>query len=257
MNKICIILFFSVSLSINCQNNLINEIKEKGYITVALLKNDNPPYYYINSDGELSGSDIQLITSLSHDLGVEVRYNREADTYVKLLELIENKTSDITISRLARESGYSQKILFSNPYLKVTKGLLINRIELYRSMEKAQSVKSYIKKFKGSIGILGNSSDIENIKSLFPMADIVKYKKMDRGIKELLKGEVLALFDDSTNFDRVINSYPEYLLKLQKITFSDLYDNLVIAVHKDEILLKQWIDIVIDELTRNSEVSNL
>lgn len=253
MNKICFILLFTVSYGINCQNNLIDEIKERGHITVAVLNDDYFPYYYVGSNEQITGSDIDLANLLGEELGVEVRYNRSADTYLKLIELIDNRVADIIISRFPRELLYSEKVLITDPYLKIDKGLLLNRIKLYQNMGKNQNTKSFIKDFNGKIGVVKKSSDHERVKSNFIKADIVKYRNIDRCINDLLKGDILAIYDDTVNIDTVLEKNPKYLLNLQKVILTDINDYLVMAVNKNEILFKQWLDILINDLTLNLE----
>ncbi|MBN2618351.1 MAG: transporter substrate-binding domain-containing protein, partial [Spirochaetales bacterium] len=80
MKRIYLLLLLTVSLAIFPQNSVFNSIKERKNLIVAITKSDQPPFFYVDKDGELKGFDIDIAKNMASKLGVGVIFNRDAES---------------------------------------------------------------------------------------------------------------------------------------------------------------------------------
>lgn len=105
----------------------VQRILDRGKLVVALLDQDNPPFFRADAADQLTGLDIDLARAIADQLGVEVEFNRSAKTFDSVIKTVYNAQADLAISKLSRTLSRAKSIRFSSPYLKMRQGLLVNR----------------------------------------------------------------------------------------------------------------------------------
>lgn len=253
-------------------SRLLDQVLERNVLRVAMYAYDTPPFYYADFPNKnLKGIDVEIIRSFATKLGVEVEFIRdehESKTLDGVIDLIANKQADIAICKLSQTFNRSSKVLFSKPYIKLRKSLLVNRLRLeqkFYGMSKQQAIQylggwlpgkdnsdvdqSDLKNsntFK--IAVIGNSSYVNYAKQRFLRAEIVEYPTWVEVVNAVISGEVLAAFRDEAEVKKVINDDRDLMLKVMAVVLKDDFDPKSIAIQPDAYFLKQLLDFHIDSL---------
>ena len=96
-------------------SDLINQIKERGYITIATEGNWSPYTYHDEKTNELVGFDVELGKYIADALGVEARY--EETDWDSILAGVESGRYDLAINGVTYSDERAKSYNFSNPYL--------------------------------------------------------------------------------------------------------------------------------------------
>lgn len=218
----------------------IGRIVARGEIVVAVLGSDAPPFFQA-VNGELTGTDIDMAREIGRELGVNVRFDRSAKSFNQVVEIVARGEADLGISKLSRTLARSQSVRFSAPYLSLEHALLINRLE-FAKVARDQSVTSVLRNFKGSIGVIANSSFAGFAARNFPQARLVSYASWDEVVKAVQRGDVVAAYRDEFEVKRILKLNPTASLTLRSVTFKDLVDSLSVAVGIQDTVLLDFVN---------------
>ncbi|MCC8166011.1 MAG: transporter substrate-binding domain-containing protein [Planctomycetes bacterium] len=94
----------------------IERIRKRGKLVVALRPDSGPPLCG-ESDGELSGVEVDIARAMALQLGVELEINREPITPEDALLLVRERKVDLALANLARTAYRSLVTPFGQPYL--------------------------------------------------------------------------------------------------------------------------------------------
>lgn len=244
--RFCVVINLVMALFASCANAGdyppdIKKILDKKRLVVALTEPDQPPFFMVGKDGALYGFDIELARGIGKELGVEIVFDRSAKTFNDLTDVVNKKHADVVISKLSKTLTRSKRLLFTEPYIVLRKGLLINRLKLAR-MKGGADTAEFVKKIRGDIGVIAGSSYQEFAKRMFPNANIRPYKTWDDVIRAVTGGEILAAFRDEIELKKVIKTQPDVALKLQTVVFKDTEDPIAMAVSWDNPHLQYWLN---------------
>lgn len=214
----------------------IARIVTRGELIVAMLGVDTPPFFY-EKKGELVGLEVDLARAIGKELGVKVRFNREAKTFNAVVDIIARGEADMAISKLSRTLARTQVISFSQPYLTLNHALILNRVK-FAQYAKDKPLPQVIRNFTGSIGVIAKSSFSDYAQRNFPKAKVQEYPGWGDVLKALEKGEVIGAYRDEFEVKRILKADPTASLVLRTVTLKDLEDTLGIAVGiTDRVLL--------------------
>ena len=111
------------SSSNNSSSDLLEEIKSRGYITVA-TEGDWSPYTYHDEDtDELVGFDVELAALIADKLGVEVKY-QETD-WESILAGVQSGRYDVAINGVTYTEERAKSFNFSDPYAQMDAVLIV------------------------------------------------------------------------------------------------------------------------------------
>ena len=193
-----------------------------------MLGVDTPPFFY-EKNGELVGLEVDLAKAMGKELGVPVRFNRNAKSFNGVVDIVARGEADIAISKLSRTLARSQVISFTQPYLTLNHALILNRVA-FAQYARERPVTDVIRRFNGTIGVINRSSFQDYAGRYFPKAHIKTYPGWPEVLKALEKGEVMAAYRDEFEIKRILKSDPTSSLTLRTVTLKDLEDTLGIAV---------------------------
>ena len=214
----------------------IARIINRGELVVAMLAQDVPPFFQ-DVDGRLVGADVDLAEAMARELKVKVRFDRSAKTFNEVVEVVADGRADLGLSKLGRTLGRAQQIVYSDPYLALRGGLLINRVEMAR-LAGDRPLDSVIRGFQGRMCVLAGSSWEEFAKRYFPKATLVPLKIWDDCVRSVQKGEVAVGFRDEFEVRSVLKRNPKLTLTLRTAVITDLESSLAVAVgSRDAVLL--------------------
>ena len=214
----------------------IARIVTRGELVVAMLGVDTPPFFY-EKKGELVGLEVDLARAIGKELGVKVRFNREAKTFNAVVDIIARGEADMAISKLSRTLARTQIISFSQPYLTLNHALILNRVK-FAQFAKDKPLPQVIRNFTGTIGVIAKSSFSDYARRKFPQAKVQEYPGWGDVLKALDKGEIIGAYRDEFEVKRILKADPTASLVLRTVTLKDLEDTLGIAVGiNDPVLL--------------------
>lgn len=214
----------------------IARIVNRGELIVAMLGVDTPPFFY-EKNGELVGLEVDLARAIGKELGVKVRFNRDAKTFNAVVDIIARGEADMAISKLSRTLARTQVISFSQPYLTLNHALILNRVK-FAQFAKDRALPQVIRGFTGSIGVIAKSSFSDYARRNFPQAKVQEYPGWGEVLKALEKGDIIGAYRDEFEIKRILKADPTASLVLRTVTLKDLEDTLGIAVGvNDHVLL--------------------
>lgn len=223
----------------------IEEIISRGELRVAITEVDQPPFYFMDKNGKLSGYDIDLATKMAEELGVKLVITREAPSFNDLIPLISSGKADLAISKLSRTLTRSKFVKFSTPYMTFRQGILFNRLQLAK-VASEDSVNQFVRNYTGTIGVIAKSSYANYAKENFPKATATEYPSWNAAVEALTRGEVLSVYRDELEIKRVLASIPNSALLFKPIYFRDLTDPIAIAVKSSNTQLLYWVNIFLE-----------
>jgi len=214
-------------------------------LVVALTASDQPPFYFVSKKGELAGFDVDIAAAMAKELGVALVFNREAKSFNDVVSLVASGKADLAVSKLSRTLGRARYVRFSRPYIVLSQGLLINRVQLAQRASE-DDVKAFIRGFEGKLGVIRNSSYVNYAKENFPKARIVEYGSWNEVVAAVAEGEVLAAYRDELEIRKAFDSLPNAAITLKPMYFTDLVDPIAIAVGYKNTQLLAWVDIFLE-----------
>lgn len=226
----------------------IQRIKDRGEFIVAMTATDQPPFYYVDSKGKLTGLDVDIAKQIADSLGVKVKFNRDAQSFGDLIPIIAAGKADAAISKLSRTVARAQIVSFTDPYVVFHQALIFNRLELAKRAPTNDDVVEFIKNFTGKIGVLADSSYVAYAKQNFPNASVIQYKNWDDIVNAVFDGSILAGYRDELEIKKIIRSRPDASLKVKTVVLKDTEDDIAIAVNAESTHLLYYLNLVLANL---------
>jgi polar amino acid transport system substrate-binding protein len=225
----------------------IQRIKNRGKLVVAILGNDNPPFFMVASDGTLEGLDVKIAQGIAEALEVDVEFNRSATTFNEVVDEVYNLNADIAISKLSRTLKRGTKVRFSIPYIRMHQGLLVNRLQLAEQSQ-GRSVIETIRDLQGKVGVIEGSSYVGFLQQKFPKATIEGYPTWEDIVAAVSQGDILAGYRDELEVKKIVLGKPDAALKLQTIALTDTEDPIAMAFPWDSTHFIAFVDQYLDTL---------
>lgn len=150
--------------SARAADSLLADVLSRGTLRVAITPG-NPPWCYVDPNGELMGYDADIANALGKALGVQVQFVR-TDTAGRVAQLQAHK-ADVTISTFTPTLDRMKTIAFTDPY--AIDGMQV----LVRADSKINTIKDIP---KGARVGVGRGSTLEGaIARNIPQASIVEF----------------------------------------------------------------------------------
>lgn len=226
----------------------IQRIVDRGSVVIAMVKQDSPPFFFESDQGGLKGLDIRLAQGIAERLGVDVEYNRDAESFDNVVDLVASRQADIALSKLSRTLTRARRVRYTEPYIVLRQGLMVNRLELEKVKKQGQTDVEAIKRMRGTIGVIADSSYVRYASTRFPRAQVQTYESWDSVVQAVLAGDVLAAYRDELEIKRIIKARPKAVIKLQTVVLTDTRDPIAMAVHHDDTHLLAWLNLYLDTM---------
>ncbi len=225
----------------------IEKVIARNELVVAIPAFDSQPFYFTRN-GELKGFDVELARSIAASLKVPVRFNRVAQSFDELVDIVARGDADLALGKLSRTTSRVQRVRFSQPYVIFHHALAINRVELAK-MSKGRGMDALIRDFQGSIGVLRKSSFVEFAHENFPKARVVEMADWSSALSALRKGEVTAVYRDEFEIKRLLKKDPAAALTLRTVTLTDTVDSIGVALNPSSRQLLALVDLYLAQRT--------
>lgn len=238
----------------------IQEIINRGYLIVAVVARDNPPFHMTGEKGELVGFDADMAHEIAKELGVKVVFDRSARTFDAVVDLVAANKADLGISKLSFTLERSKKVVYSVPYAILRKGMLINRLK-YAQIKKARKADTLEELFSAkdaSLAVIDKSSYVPFAERLFTKAYVKPLEAWETDILNgVLKGDVVAAFRDELETKKFLLIKPEANLQLMSIVLKDQEDPIRMIAPLEKKNLLNWVNGLISSGGHVSSVDKL
>lgn len=234
----------------------IQAILDRGELIVAMTAGDQPPFYYVQADGQLAGLDADLARDIASRLGVKVRFHRGPTSFNAVVELVAQGGADVGISKLSRTLARAQMVRFTKPYVTFRHAMLLHRLKLaqYTSEE---ALPKFLRDFKGEVGVIAESSYEGFLSQYFRGATAVPFKTWDEAVTAVFAGRVLGVYRDELEIQHINQSRQDASLTLKTVIYKDMRDDIAIAVAWDRPHLAAWLDIYLDAFPTHQRAADI
>lgn len=234
----------------------IERILQRGKLVVAVLGQDNAPFFMDMGQGDLGGLDIQLAKAIAEQLQVKLELNRSAKTFNGVVDAVYAREADMAISKISRTMKRARRVRFSHPYLQMRQGLLINRLQLAQQTQ-SDNVTTTIRNLTGKVGVIKGSSYVGFLQQKFPKATIVEMPAWTDIVDAVSAGEILAGYRDELEIKKVVLTKPDAALQLKTAVLTDAHDALAIVMPWDSTQLLAFTNQYLDALAQEYTVDGL
>ena len=234
----------------------IKAILDRGELIVAMTKGDQPPFYYVGPDGQLAGLDAMLARDIASRLGVRVSFNRSPKSFNAVVELVAQGGADVAISKLSRTLTRAQMVRFTKPYVTFRHAMLFNRLRLAQHTSE-EALPKLLRGLKGDVGVIGQSSYEGFLVQYFPNATAVPFKSWDEAVAAVFAGNVLAVYRDELEIQKINQSRQDASLTLKTVIYKDMKDSIAMAVAWNRPHLAAWLDVYLDTFATNQRASDI
>ncbi|QNK68942.1 ABC transporter substrate-binding protein [Variovorax sp. PAMC26660] len=234
----------------------IARIVTRGELVVAMLKVDTPPFFFFDDSGQWTGLEVGLAQSLAKELGVKLRFNRDAGTFNAVVDLLASGQADLAISKLSRTLARTQTIAFSDSYLTLNHSLILNRVK-FAQLSHGRPLPEVIRNFNGSIGVIAKSSFADYARTNFPHAKVQEFPTWNDVLAALHKGEIVSAYRDEFEVKRVLKADPTVSLVLRTVTLKDLEDTLGIGVAVTDPTLLAYVNQFLAQRTEKLDIQKV
>lgn len=238
----------------------IQKIVDKGELVVAMTAQNHPPFFMIDKDERLIGLDIEMAKKMADALNVKLRFNRQANSFDEVIDIIANGQADVGISKLSFTLPRAKKVLYSQAYMTLKKTFLINRLKMSKAKgsREAETLYQLMNHPEATIGIISNSSYINYAKQLFPKSTIIPLETW--GIESLhntIEGKTLAVFRDDMEISKLIRQAPDSNFHVLPVTLKNQTDTIHIVVAWDKGHFLKWINGFLKSVENNLSIDTL
>jgi len=221
----------------------MKEIYKRGTLRVAMPSTDRKPFFYNNDKGILSGSDVDIAADMAAQLGVKVEYIRTAGSFDQVINQVAAGKVDIAISKLSATLPRAEKVLFSDPYLKLHQGILLNRLAMARLGSTSLDPFQRLSQAKVKLGVIAGTSYVGYANLLFAKARIIPYATPQESMDAAIKGEVAAIYYDELQLKQLLANNPDSSIDLQLHIMKDRDDLIAIAIPPSNVQLLSWVNL--------------
>lgn len=213
----------------------IERIIDRGELIVAMYAKDTYPLFYTDADGSLKGFDVDLARLIARELGVTLRFDRSAETFDAVLNLVNNGNADLGISLISITPARALRCRFSKPYLVVHPVLVESRM--------TQEVKN--KDTPLFIVKSGTSyTDIAHL--LYPNSRIMKTEEWNDAFQAVIDGIAQFSLRDEIGISNYMRDKRRLALRLKFSEITDVPDKIGIVLPVDSEQLERWLNVVLD-----------
>jgi ABC-type amino acid transport substrate-binding protein len=225
----------------------IRAILQRGSIIFGMTAADQKPFFYAHEEtGELVGLDVEIGYEIANRLGVRAVFNRDAANFDGVVLNVADGKVDVALSKLSRTLRRGGLVRFTIPYITFRQAVLVNRLELAK-VSSEEDLPLYMKRFRGSLAIIKNSSYVGYAESNFPLAVKKTYDTWPECIDALFAGEVLAVYRDEGEILIITETRKDSGIMMKPVFINDKQDPIAMAVSYDAPHLQEWLNVFLEE----------
>lgn len=236
----------SDTASDSSSDDLLNAIKERGYITVA-MEGTWAPWTYHDEDDNLVGFDVEVAKAVADELGVDVQY--QEGEWDGLLAGVQSGRYDIMVNGVGYTEERAQAYTFSDPYCYNKTALIVRGDN--------EDIKS-LEDLKGKTTCNSANSTYQLIAEEYG-ANVLDVETLDGTLEMVLAGtdRADATLNAEASFLDYMNAHPDANLKI--VDYYPESEKVCIIMPKGDSSdsLKEAINSAIEKLRADGTLSEL
>lgn len=221
----------------------LRHIIKRGKLVVAIPKFNLPLLFASDNNGDLHGYYIDLAKNIAQKLGVKLEFDRTANSFNEIVDLIAQNKADVAICHLSKTIDRAKKTLYTNNDVTLYQTLMINRVWLAKHVktDNVNDAITFLKNNSCAIGVISKSSYLEFAKNIFPLATLKEYAS-ENLYDALSSGEVNVIFYDDFYMREKLLNRPNIVLKFRAIILKNRPDLIAMAVPPKRWEWMQWLN---------------
>jgi len=237
----------------------IQRIKDRGKLIVTQYDGERagffmfddamhfPDYvsYQTKDDRRLIGHDIEISYHIADRLGVDLEIRRTEKSFTNLARVVGRNEADIAISKLTITMDRAQYSRFTDPYVTLRVGVLINRLTEVKT-GRAKNLDNLLNHPEATIAVQQGTSWVAFGEDLFPQAKLILFPNMRAALQAVEKGESLAFLNDEWNIAAWLNQYPDTAVRVRLGFVPEIKSGLAMAVSPDSPNLLALLNLMIE-----------
>lgn len=248
MKRIGVVLLFALLCAIIYAREFrsIEEIKKSGVLRILQTEDYWYPFYYLDSDGNLSGIDIELGRHIASQLGVEAEFIRTASGHETLAENLSAGEGDIILSYYSYSPRRASQIFLSRAYLTERLSVLVNT-QLFEEIKKNDPEMSVEEAFETlnrpvvSIMTVADTVYESLAEQYFPNARVTAVDSTEEASRRLVQRTEEAFFLNNLWTESFLVRNTSLLLHYSLYLLPN-EDQIVIGVSQNNPELLEWIN---------------
>lgn len=223
----------------------LQDIQDKGVLVVGFPKDDLLAFYEQDEDGNMSGTDVELVRQIADSLGVDIAFKREALNNDDLTRQLENGEIDLVAATYSRTLSRAKRVLLSNPYLSIGMGVMVNKQAVVQRGV-SQNPTAYLKDSDEKIAVIAGTSHVDLCRQLFPNCQLVETASYEEATELVKRNQVFGYFCGELEFYSEVCNDSELQIFTDVYVYSDIKDEFCIAVPKGNQELLDYVNLYLD-----------
>ena len=166
----------------------LKKIKDSGSISVG-LEGTYPPFSFVDTDGKLTGFEVELSEALAKELGVKARL--QPTKWDGILAALESKRLDAVVNQVTISDERKKKYDFSEPY--TVSGI---QALVLKDKEAKLNIKTAADLSGKKVGVGLGTNYEQWVKANVPGADVRTYEDDPTKFQDLRVGRIDAILID-------------------------------------------------------------
>lgn len=167
------------------QQSTLDVVKERGTL-IAGVKNDYPPFGYIDEDGEVVGFDIDIMEYVADHLGVEL--DLRPVTSANRIPMLSNETVDVLAASMTITQEREEVVDFSVPYIVIGGKFLVGA---------DSDIEGYKDLAGKTVAFTQGTPWADKVDEQQPDAEHLVFQDKPQAVLSLLQGKADAYVDDA------------------------------------------------------------
>lgn len=223
----------------------LQDIQDKGVLVVGFPKDDLLAFYEQDEDGNMSGTDVELVRQIADSLGVDIEFKRDALNNDDLTRQLENGEIDLVAATYSRTLSRAKRVLLSNPYLSIGMGVMVNKQAVVQRGV-SQNPTAYLKDSDEKIAVISGTSHVDLCRQLFPNCQLVETASYEEATELVKRNQVFGYFCGELEFYSEVCNDSELQIFTDVYVYSDIKDEFCIAVPKGNQELLDYVNLYLD-----------
>ncbi len=231
--------------------SVLDKIKNEGKIMVGTSA-DYPPYEFVDSTGQKTGFDIELMEEIGKKMGVTVEWVDMP--FDSLIAAVKEGKIDVSISCFNYSEERAKEVGFSKEYFNSEDSFIANK-DFTGKIEKPEDVAAY------KLGVQSGTTQDTWIKenlidtNLIKEENVQQYERVDQAALDLEAGRIDILMADYVPAKALVASHPGFQMLLHEAIASAGPINIVLPLNDEKV--KTEIDKAIDALQTEGVIDQL
>ena len=221
-------------------SSAIDEIKERGKIKIGVFS-DKAPFGYVDSEGKNQGFDVYIAKRFAKDLlGDESKVEFVLVDAASRVAYLESKKVDIIMANFTVTEERKQKVDFTNPYMKVSLGIVSPDGAVITSADEMKGKKIIVAK--------GTTAEAFMTKE-YPDVELIKFEQYSEIFQALKDKRGDAILSDNTEVIAWAKENPGFTVGVPSLGSED---TIAPAVTKGNTELLEWINTELETLGKEN-----